>query len=992
MKSRVSNLLLLVPAALLFAPVSLAQQTLFQSFGTGSGGNFGASVTIIGDVNGDNRDDFAVGLPSDDQAGLDTGRVHVRSGMDGSLLYTVAGLAAGDQFGFSLANFGGDLNSDGIFDFAVGAPTADPGGLSNAGQVRVLSGANGSTIATFNGAAAGDRFGYSVASAGSYLGAYRMVVGAPYRDHGATTSSGSAYVYFATGGFLNEYSGTQTNEHLGWSVAGGEDVNADGKPDIVAGAPDWDDTAGGLTDCGRVRVYSAVSSFVTHQTQTGGGSNHRMGAGVAMLKKWDADTNADFAVGMPGAPFGGTSSGGVYVFSGAGGAILDTLTAFASNDHAGSAIASLGDVNNDGRTDLIVGMPDADPFSINEAGSAKVFSGMTAGVLYTITGGNAGAHLGAAVGGGGDVNNDNRPDFVIGAPDTQLNGPFTGQVVVRSGLNGTPIHTVWGPMQGDNAGRSVANVGDVNGDGKDDWAVGIPYYDTYNPPPFALFVLDSGKVEIRSGANGSLIRSHSDLTAGGLFGYAVAGIGDVNNDGRPDYAIGQPKMEATTAAPGEVFIYSGLTGTLLANHIGPQNGDAFGFALSGCGDVNANGELDVLVGLPTWDNGGLVDAGRVEARNAISGTISLSRSGLETGAQLGYSVAGLYGDVTNDVVPQVDIVVGAPFHDNGVSNRGRVYVLAQPSNIVYTIDGVNSGDLLGYSVAGIGDVNFDGKVDFAAGSPGAEGFFITDGGIVRAYSGANGAQLWSYLGLTNEHVGTALSKLGDLDKDGAAEIAVGGNRYSFILPTGPGLVDVVSGRFGSRNLRLDGDSTGDGFGQSVAGLGDITGDGIGELLVGAPYSDIISSQGGMARVYDMHPLGWAQYGTGTPGCDGTTSLNTNGPASIGNSAFRFHSANAPATSLGLLVITDVQDLAGTDLFAVGILLHVGFGGATEVYTLDMPTDALGYSAANAPIPNAPALVGKKYYAQSIWLWSAAECTLLPYNLSSSVGAEITIQN
>jgi len=991
MSLRISNLLLLAPTAAALASAGGAQDLLQLKSNAGSGGAFGATVVIVGDVNGDNRDDLAVGIPSDDSNTLtDRGRVQVLSGLDGSVLYELYGTAAGDRFGASLCAFGADLNFDGVNDFSVGAPGADPGGLSSSGQVKTISGATGATIATFNGSAVGDQFGYSIASAGNTSGAYRIVIGAPYRNQGALNNAGAAYVYFATGGFLKEYTGSQANELTGFSVSGGFDTNGDGVRDIVVGSPDWDDTVGGLTSAGRVRVYSAVSPYSLLETQSGGGSGYRMGASVAMLQKWDADTSADYAVGMPGASFGGTESGGVYVFSGASGAILNTISSFNSDDHAGTALASLGDVNNDGRTDLLVGAPDAENGALLEAGVAKVISGINGSVLYTVNGTTAGQHLGAGVGGGGDINNDNRNDFVVGAPDAAQSGPNQGRILARSGLNNSTIFTTQGPLLGDRTGTAVANVGDINNDGKDDWAVGYPYYDVITGPPFPVQAIDCGKVEIYSGADGSVLRGHSNLTIGGNFGWSIANIGDVNNDGRADYAIGEPMIDAPTPEPGVVRVYSGLNGSLLATHTGLQNGDQFGRAISGCGDVNANGEVDVLIGIPNFQNGALLSAGRVEARGAISGSVALSRSGLNAGAHFGWSVSGLYGDVTNDAVPQMDVVVGEPEYSVGLSNRGRVYVLAQPSTVVTTIDGGLAGQRLGYSVAGAGDLNFDGKADFVVGSIEDDALGLTNRGSVRAISAYNGGGIWTRYGTaTSERLGVALARLGDLDLDGVSEIAAGGSPTAG-APSLKGFVEILSGKDGKFNFRLDGTLDGDSYGAALSSGLDFNNDGVSGLAVGAPLADYSSKWSGVAYLYDLSPKGVTAYGTGTAGCAGMHAMRTSSAAKIGNVYLRFLTNHAPVNSLGLMLITDAQDAVGHDTFGVGILMHVGFIGAVDVYALDTVSDSFGGSWVLTPVPNNPALVGKAYYAQSIWAWSA-ECVLAPYQLSSSQGLQVIIQ-
>ena len=109
----------------------------------------GSAEAAAGDLNADGRADFWVGSPFDSSAGLQSGAVRAISGADGSLLYAMYGAAAVDHFGWSLARLG-DLNGDGISDLLVGAPDSDAQ-TPNAGALHVASGANGAMLFTVYG-------------------------------------------------------------------------------------------------------------------------------------------------------------------------------------------------------------------------------------------------------------------------------------------------------------------------------------------------------------------------------------------------------------------------------------------------------------------------------------------------------------------------------------------------------------------------------------------------------------------------------------------------------------------------------------------------------------------------------------------------------------------------------------------------------------------------------------------------------------------------
>jgi hypothetical protein len=135
--------------------------------------------------------------------------------------------------------------------------------------------------------------------------------------------------------------------------------------------------------------------------------------------------------------------------------------------------------------------------------------------------------------------------------------------------------------------------------------------------------------------------------------------------------------------------------------------------------------------------------------------------------------------------------------------------------------------------------------------------------------------------------------------------------------------------------------------------------------------------------------GLTPYGTGTPGCSGPSNVTAALLPNVGQLAFAFLGDNAPPSSLGLCLVTDSQDYAGSDPFGLGVLLHVDFFFANEVFGLDMPIDATGNGVSPAPIPPSPFLAGKSYYAQTLLLWSGP-CSLPPFGLSSSRGLQVTI--
>jgi hypothetical protein len=304
--------------------------------------------------------------------------------------------------------------------------------------------------------------------------------------------------------------------------------------------------------------------------------------------------------------------GQVVVFSGATGRHLHTLQAPRpqANANFGAALAGVGDVNGDGVPDLAVGLPfqDLEGGDCCE-GQVVIFSGADGTPLRTLQAPplQGGAGFGAVLAAVGDVNGDGVPDLAVGAPWRGAQGA----VFLLSGATGRRLRTLRAPRPQPTAqfGAALAGLGDVNGDGVPDLAVGVPNYDRVG-------LVDQGQVVVFSGGTGRVLHTLQDrsLHAGGRFGGALVGLGDVNGDGVPDLAVGTPLRDvASCCAQGQVAVFSGTDGhrlhTLQAPR--PQAWAFFGSALSAVGDVNGDGVPDLAVSAPGQDVRGLTDLGQV---------------------------------------------------------------------------------------------------------------------------------------------------------------------------------------------------------------------------------------------------------------------------------------------------------------------------------------------------------------------------------------------
>lgn len=389
---------------------------LYQKNGAAAADQFGYTVAGAGDVNGDGRSDFIVGAPFADPGGLaNAGSAFVYSGATGLLLYQKNGPTAGDQFGQSVAG-AGDVDGDGKADFIVGAPFADPGGVGFAGSAFVYSGATGALLFQKNGAAAFDLFGFSVGGVGDATGDNRseFIVGAHFADPGGLLDAGSAYVYSgATGTLLYQKDGAE-GDQFGVSVAGAGDANGDNRADFIIGARLADPTLG-LIDAGSAFVYSGATGALLYR-KDGAVTGDELGWPVSGAGDVDGDGRGDFLISArladPGAV---VNAGSVFIYSGATGTLLYQKDGAAVEDRFGFWAAGAGDVNGDGKAEFIVGAFKADPGGLADAGSVFIYSGATGGLLFQRNGA-AGDSLGFSVAGAGDVNGDGRAEVIVGAP------------------------------------------------------------------------------------------------------------------------------------------------------------------------------------------------------------------------------------------------------------------------------------------------------------------------------------------------------------------------------------------------------------------------------------------------------------------------------------------------------------------------------------------------------------------------------------------------
>ncbi|MCH8822202.1 MAG: FG-GAP repeat protein [Planctomycetes bacterium] len=425
-----------------------------------------------------------------------------------------------------------------------------------------------------------------------------------------------------------------------------------------------------------------------------------------------------------------------------------------------------------------------------------------------------------------------------------------------------------------------------------------------------------------------------------LFGASVASLGDLDDDGVTDLAVGAHFDSDGGFRRGAVWILflnadgsvksnqkisdtqGGFTGIL-------DNEDFFGISMSALGDLDGDGVEDLAVGARRDDDGGtdrgavwilfLNTDGTVKSHQKISDTAGHFGGSLDNGDRLGASVASL-GDLDGDGVG--DLAVGADRDDDGGFNRGAVWVLFLNTNgsvkshqkISDTQGGfsgiLDNQDLFGWSAGSLGDIDGDGTNDLAVGTRldddgGANRgavwvLFLNTDGTVKLHQKISDTQGEFTGTLDNEdQFAVSAASVGDLDGDGVGDLAVGawgdddggperGAVWIQFLNT-DGTVkshQKISDTQGGFTGTLD---NLDIFGVSTVSLGDLNGDGVGDLAVGAAWDDDGGNRRGAVWILFLegNPCPWDLDNSGSVGTSDLLALfaqwGTDGPADFDGS-------------------------------------------------------------------------------------------------------------
>lgn len=393
----------------------------------------------------------------------------------------------------------------------------------------------------------------------------------------------------------------------------------------------------------------------------GQASGELCGTAATLTGDLDGDGRADFVATSTVAA---QNRGVVRAYSGADAHLLWQVEGSLAGQRFGASLARLGDVDGDGRDDLIVGAWSASLPSASQAGLARVLSGASGATVRDHRGDSVQDHFGLTVAGLGDVDGDLVLDYAVGAVDDENFGGSSGSVRVFSGASGAVIRTLHGDAAEQIFGSSIARVPDVDGDGHDDIAIGAPYF-AARPEP--------GYVRLSSGATGATLWTTSGSADHDQFGCAVAGLLDLDGDGRGEVACGARQPQA--GAAGYARIVAGASGAIVREFVGESAGARFGTAVAAAGDVDYDGLPDLWVGAPDSSVAG-TRSGRIDCYAGGTGALLARFEGASTNARLGTTI-GASLDVTGEGGP--DAVAGATGESVPGANAGAIRVV-RPSD------------------------------------------------------------------------------------------------------------------------------------------------------------------------------------------------------------------------------------------------------------------------------------------------------------------------
>ncbi|MBI3820277.1 MAG: VCBS repeat-containing protein [Planctomycetes bacterium] len=732
------------------------------------------------------------------------------------------------------------------------------------------------------------------------------------------------------------------------------DWGGDGKPDLLTA--DFSHTIAYLKGDGS-GAFAFLQIF-----ELGAGS---MPSSV-VFSEFNGDGTLDFVVTKQN-----WNSATVFIGNGAGGgAATDFAVA------AGPVHAAAGDLNNDGKVDIVTANTNSDNISVLINNGTGGFAGAT-----DFTDGGPPVASGSTAVAIGEFNNDGKPD--VACVTTGQNNQ--GNTVTTFEGNGNGGFAISHHYQLGLAPYSGV-LADLNGDGRADIAAA-----NQGSNDVSIYFGDG------TGAFWSI--PHVGMSTIGGLDNSSAAIGDFNGDGIPDIFSAGANNTTGGGVVSVTFESFGTGGGFFAPPFQP------GVAATNCrsvmaADLNGDGALDIVTLTLLGEIGAWLGNGAGSFANSAQYS--------------NYSyISAAVGDVNGDGRPDIEAaaLVGSEkvtiFFGNGdgTFTGSGLYDSSMDSTALADVNGDGTQDIINTSVyanhvtflMGIGNGSFYGVAHLNVGpGPGsaASGDLNGDGAPDIVTANYNDGTISVSMGIGNGSFATPSSVssgggnarsiiIGDLNSDGISDLATthaAPNGLSILIGNG-------NGTFAPNLINCDLDPSYQ-FSR-VAALADLNGDGYPDLVV--------ACRAGSAAVLlnqSPKPAGISNYGTGTWGCAGMSGMSANGAPKVNSPGFALICTNAPRNSLGIGLVADAPDFAGSDPFYLNIKLHVDLLNAITLLSFDIYSDTGGSGFTSAPIPNNPSIVGQTFYGQCLWIENhiyGEDCSHGAYGLESSRGLIITIQ-
>lgn len=694
----------------------------------------------------------------------------------------------------------GDVNGDGFSDVMLSQPYAS-NGQNFEGMVSVWLGsasglANGNADWTFECNQADARCGLGLSPLGDINGDGfgDVMIGAPNWDQ-TQTDEGAVFIFYGSATGLSLVPdqilyGSQFSPgpdiRLGGQMGFIGDSNGDGYPESWIGGQLFSYNAQGAV----LRILSGSNSGINLIEPLASDVLLKSGFCFGGMGDIDGDDKAEF-----GYSFKNQADGQYYLY------VTDVNASFQINHHildvgtgycSSRSLEQAGDVDGDGRSEFL-SFNDSDLLSVNR-NTNKLFN------LRTV---DFSAYLANLYVGVGDVNGDGFADVLgdfndgvnaglalfYGYADTvepehnqvsldeqMLVDNLPGYQSLGSAVAGWGVP---GPEynQGVNTGLFAVGLPKFNGNaGSDSGGVLVcEYGQEYDINHFSA---EFSPVECLNPA------FYGGDQAGDQLGSDLAGVGDVNGDGYPDFVMSAPyASNGSDYAAGAAYLVYGQASGMLGAKERIAFGAAtsrYGYSVSGAGDINGDGYSDVIIGAPFWpEQASFARGAALIYLGSSNGLITTPHRILRTtyDGLFGWSVAGV-NDVNRDGFD--DVVVGVPNYDGGALDSGLALLylgseqgLADVQDVVFSAGGTAYGKF-GSEVDAGGDINGDGWADIVVASPGANTVYVfygVNGGVNQQPSNT-----LSGAALGNGDFGSALAGGFDFNGDGFSDLAVGAPR------------------------------------------------------------------------------------------------------------------------------------------------------------------------------------------------------------------------